>query len=129
MSTGDFAEFLIRIIKATCSVLGTRYPGVTLDVFEEKLLRREITQLTGTLLNDWRNHAWGNGTALDYEGMVSVTLIDLLGFLNRLELSGKVDRPAFNHAFLSTLSKALHHEKLKAAFILQAHNLMANKAA
>lgn len=124
-----FIEFVSELSGKICLLLKPYYPEQAIDGFSAEFPRTGMKSVISEVTRDWSTYAYRAGVFGDYDDMVTIFMINLIGHLNRVPLPRVVKRPKFNYVFLSMMERILGNEIMRERFVRVSEPLMEARAA
>lgn len=125
----EFAEFISEISTSICCRLKKYYPGGVCDRMETEFTRRTLDNVLEGVVRDWGVHVYRGDDFADYDEMVSILMINMIGAVNRLGDEEAANLPRFAYVYLAMLSKSLNCDMVRQRFLSISRDLMHQRAA
>jgi len=125
----EFAEFISEISSGICCRLKKYYPDGVCERMEREFTHGNLDAVLDGVIRDWGVHVYHGEDFADYDEMISILMINMIGAVNRLSAGDVADVPRFSYIYLAMLAKSLSCNMVRQRFLSISRDLMLQRAA
>jgi len=128
-SESTMQEFLRDISLSIFSRMRKAYPADAIEAVSREFSKLDWDPVAREIRHGWGVHAFVSDSYVNYEYVLSVLFVNLLGPLNRMSMQGIPDRAKFIHIYFRALDRVLNTAAGSRQFLSLAQRLMKEEAA
>jgi len=112
----ELSDFLAKISNATVKYLVADYKIQSIRGIDKDFSKIIVDNVIEDIVTYW--HAVGNSKKINgnFNDLMSILLINLIGPLNRLPLPENIEKTSFVHSYMTLIDKTLSHDRIRTKF-------------
>ena len=125
----EFIDLMNEMSAGIVQRMKQYFPQVALEKICHEAPEARLKEVFPNLRRDWFAHVYRSGSADNYEELVTIFIINLVGGFNRVKLPDNVDRGKLVYIYLASVERLLGYAKYRERFVSLSNRLMLRRAA